>query len=134
MNKTIPTDNDVADFLATLSDETQHRDSEVLIKMMHKISGEPPVMWGSSIIGFGKRHYKYASGREGDWMKIGFSPRKGKISLYITGDANKYVPELDAMGKYEIGKGCIYIKQLVDVDIEKLEAIINKAYQAGDYC
>lgn len=83
MNKTIPNDNDAIDFLASLQDEQQRRDSEALISIMSQVSGELPVMWGSSIIGFGKVHYKYVSGREGEWMKIGFSPRKGKISLYV---------------------------------------------------
>lgn len=85
-------------------------------------------MWGSSIIGFGTVRYKYASGQEGDWMRIGFSPRKGKLSLYITVDAEQYKDQLDETGKYKIGKGCIYINKLADVDKVKLTEIIRSAY------
>lgn len=130
--KTTPNSNNVTDFLAQL-DEQQRADSQVLIKIMQDVSGEPPVMWGTSIIGFDQQRYRYASGREGDWMKIGFSPRKGKLSVYITGDASKYSTQLTAMGKHKIGKGCIYIKCLADVDVQKLADIIKAAYSAKDY-
>lgn len=130
-NKTIPTNTDVIDFLATLDDDEQRRDSETLVEMMTDISGEPPVMWGTSIIGFGRFRYEYASGREGDWMKIGFSPRKGKISLYVTSDASQFNDELEAVGKHAIGKGCIYITKLADVNIEALRQLIKQAYRKG---
>lgn len=117
----------VIDFLGSLEAE-QQKDSEKLIEIMSEVSGEKPVMWGSAIIGFGNTHLKYASGRELDWLKIGFSPRKGKLSLYVTFDAQHYVPKLDKMGKYKIGKGCIYINKLADVDIDKLTEIIRIAY------
>lgn len=130
-NKTIPTQTDVIDFLATLESDEQRRDSEVLVEMMSDVSGEPPVMWGTSIIGFGVFTYKYASGREGEWMKIGFSPRKGKISLYVTYDASQFSEELEAVGKHAIGKGCIYITRLADIDVAALKRLIEKAYKKG---
>lgn len=126
-NKTVATKARVSDFLAPLPEE-ERRDSKALIAMMRKVSGEPPVMWGTSIIGFGKYRYKYASGREGDWMKIGFSPRKGKISLYLTCNANELREELSKLGKHKTGKGCIYIKTLADVDGKALEKLITKAF------
>ncbi len=132
-NKTMPTNQDVASFIARLDSDEQRRDSQVLVDMMTRISGKPAVMWGGSIIGFDTYHYKYASGHEGDCAKIGFSPRKGKLSLYITVNASKYINELDAMGKYSIGKGCIYIKKLADIDIKKLEIVVRKAYQAEGF-
>lgn len=127
--KTQPTDVSVAKFIESLTDATQQEDSKQLVKIMETISGEPAKMWGSSIIGFGTFHYKYASGREGDWMKIGFSPRKGKISLYLTYDADQYKKELDEIGKHKTGKGCIYINRLSDVNVDKLQALIKKTYQ-----
>lgn len=130
-NKTIPTPVDVSDFLATIDDEQQRRDSEVLVEMMHDVSGEPPVMWGASIVGFGKFTYKYASGREGEWMQIGFSPRKGKMSLYVTYDASQFTTELNALGKHKIGKGCIYINRLADVDLQVLRQLVEHAYKKG---
>lgn len=130
-NKTIPTQTDVIDFLASLESDEQRRDSEVLVEMMSDVSGEPPVMWGTSIIGFGVFTYKYASGREGEWMKIGFSPRKGKISLYVTYDASQFSEELEAVGKHTIGKGCIYITRLADIDIAALKRLVEKAYKKG---
>lgn len=128
-NKTAPTSQDVLDFLATIADRQQQKDSQTLIKMMQKISGKPPVMWEPSIIGFGQLHYKYESGREGDMPQLGFSPRKGKLSLYITDNAEKY-PEIRArLGKHKISKACIYINKLSDVDINILEELIHTAYQ-----
>lgn len=130
-NKTAPTSVDVTEFLATLDDEQQRYDSEVLVDMMAQVSGERPVMWGTSIIGFGTFHYTSKSGREGDWMRIGFSPRKGKLSLYITYDASQYDKELEAMGKHKIGKGCVYINRLADVDLGALRQVIELAYHRG---
>lgn len=118
--KTIPTAENVSDFLQTL-DEAQRVDSQALIDIMQRITGDSPVMWGSSIIGFGTRHLKYESGRELDWMRIGFSPRKGKLAIYCPGLLEDFKEELDAIGKYQTGKGCLYIKQLADVNLERLE-------------
>jgi hypothetical protein len=130
-NKTVPNARDVIDFLVSLDDDEQRRDSEALIGIMSDVSGEPPVMWGTSIIGFGQFTYRYASGRTGDWMKIGFSPRKGKLSLYITYDASRFSEDLKKLGKHSAGKGCIYITRLSDVDLAVLRRIIKRAYDAG---
>lgn len=128
-NKTVPTNSDVLEFLANLEDDQQRKDSETLIALMQKISGKPPVMWGPSIIGFGQRHYKYESGHEGDMPDIGFSPRKGKLSLYILDDASKFPDIQDRLGKHKTSKACLYINKLSDVDMNVLEALIRAGYQ-----
>lgn len=125
----MPTAVPVDDFIEQLDSDRQREDSRVLVELMRRVSGEEPVMWGGSIIGFGRVHYRYASGREGDWMQIGFAPRKGKFSLYITGDASAHAEALADMGKTKIGKGCIYINKLADVDVDKLEALVARCYQ-----
>ncbi len=127
-NKTQPTNTDVIDFLASVEDQKQRADSEHLIDLMHKISGKPPVMWGPSIIGFGLYHYTYDSGREGDMPEIGFSPRKGKIALYITDDSTKYPEITTRLGKFKTSKACLYINKLEDVDVDVLEELIKAAY------
>lgn len=98
--------------------------------MMKEISGEEPKMWGPSIIGFGEIHYKYASGREGDWMRIGFSPRKANISFYISGcDVSMHEQLLSKLGKHKTGKGCLYINKLADVDKDVLKEMIAEGYK-----
>ena len=129
-NKTVANKASVDDFINSLEDQKQALDSRELVKIMQEISGEPPVMWGPAIIGFGSYHYKYISGREGDWAQIGFSPRKGKLSLYLTFNAAKLTEQFPDLGKYTIGKGCIYIKRLSDVNIEELRKLIAVAYAA----
>jgi len=128
MNKTIPTDQNIEDFLSSIGDPAQREDSRVLVGLMSKIAGEQPVMWGASIIGFGKLRYKYASGRVGEWMRIGFSPRKDSLTLYLMCDTSKIAPELATIGKHKTGKGCVYIKRLADVSLNNLANLIHKAY------
>ena len=125
--KTVATKDNVIDYLATL-DGSQQRDSQTLIGMMQKASGEPPVLWGK-IIGFGKYHYKSKSGIEADWPLVGFAPRKGKLSLYLTYEAADFAEDLEKIGKHEIGKGCIYFKNLDNVNLDELEKLIAKAYE-----
>jgi hypothetical protein len=128
-NKTIETDVDVAAFVAGVADETQRADATVLIEMLSRVSGEPPKMWGPSIIGFGTLHYRYDSGREGDICRIGFSPRKGKTVLYGMGVQDN--PELLArLGKHATGKGCLYLKRLADADMTVLEELARAALAA----
>jgi hypothetical protein len=120
--KTKETGASVDAFLDGLADEQQRDDSRAIVKMMRKVTGEKPRMWGPAIIGFGSMTLKYASGRELDWMKIGFSPRKGNIVLYgmaAHADAAK------DLGKFKTGKGCLYIKRLADVDQKVLEKLIK---------
>ncbi len=128
-NKTKPTDQDVTAFIANLP-EIQQADAERLVGIMQEISGEKPILWGSRIIGFGTFHYKSKSGREGDWMRIGFAPGTGKFSLYLTYDAEELTGKVEDLGKYTTGKGCVYINKLADVDRKKLEEMIRIAYAA----
>lgn len=128
-NKTKPTDRDVADFIADLP-EKQQEDARKLVEIMQDISGEPPVLWGAKIIGFGIFHYKSKSGREGDWPWIGFAPGVGKFSLYLTFDAEELTSKVENLGKYKTGKGCIYINKLADVDLGKLKKLIKIANSA----
>ena len=115
-NKTVETDGDVAAFVAKVADPVQRADAEALIQMMAAASGHPPKMWGPSIIGFGSYHYKYDSGREGDSCRIGFSPRKGQTVVYLVDGYQDRSDQLARLGKHKIGKSCLYIKRLSDVD------------------
>lgn len=130
-NKTVPTDGDARAFLGSLDDRQQAEDSEKLVQLFQRVSGEPPVMWGGSIVGFGRTRLVYASGREVDWPVIGFSPRKGKLALYVTFDAAELVGRFPDLGAVTIAKGCIYIKRLADVDEGELEKLVQSAYEAG---
>jgi nucleoid DNA-binding protein len=125
-NKTKPTNRDIVDFIASLP-EKQQADAETLVGIMQEISGEPPVLWGNKIVGFGSFHYKSKSGREGDWPRIGFAPGTGKFSLYLTFDAAELTSKVKDLGKYKIGKGCVYINKLADVDLEKLKQLVRIA-------
>jgi Domain of unknown function (DU1801) len=115
-NKTQETDADVAAFVANVTDPAQRADAETLIEMMASASGHPPRMWGPSIIGFGSYHYKYESGREGDSLRIGFSPRKGQTVVYLIDGYDDRANQLARLGKHKIGKACLYIKRLSDID------------------
>jgi hypothetical protein len=130
-NKTQPTKASVSAFLNKIQDPQLREDCFVILEMMRKSSNAEPVMWGSAIIGFGNYHYVYASGREGDWPVIGFSPRKQNISLYLMSGMNEIANELSKLGKYKTGKGCLYIKSLSDVNQEVLKEVLSKAYKEG---
>ena len=105
-------------------------DCRVIIKLMKMATGEEPRMWGASIVGFGRYHYKGASGREGEWMITGFSPRKANLSLYIFVGFEKEAALMKRLGKHTTGKGCLYIKRLSDVDLKVLEELIRKGVDA----
>jgi hypothetical protein len=123
-NKTTETEVNVIDFLNSFVDNTQKiQDSLQLINLMKKWSGFEPKMWGPTMIGFGSYHYKYASGHEGNSMIIGFSPRKAKFSLYVSASGNDNKQLLDKLGKYKIGKACIYFKKLSDLNLDTLEKL-----------
>ena len=130
-NKTKPTSSSVTSFLNKISDKPLREDCYSILDMMQKASGEEPVMWGSAIIGFGTHHYVYESGREGDTVIIGFSPRKQNISLYLMGGLKNIEDELKKLGTYKTGKGCLYIKSLSDVNPAVLGKIFTKAYKSG---
>ncbi len=127
--QTVPTAADVLEFLARVEDDQQRRDSEVLIEMMGTMSGQPPVLWGPAIIGFGATHYKYESGREGDMPLIAFSPRKGKLTLYVMNYTADYSNFLERLGKHKTSKACLYINKLADVDMSVLEELVKAAYK-----
>nr|WP_294932655.1 DUF1801 domain-containing protein [uncultured Flavobacterium sp.] len=124
-NKTTETEISVIDFINNfVDDEAKRNDAFELLKIMQNVTGFEPRMWGSSIIGFGSYHYKYASGHEGDAPLVGFSPRKAAISLYIYLSDNKE-ELLSKLGKYKAAKSCIYIKKLTDIDLEILKIMIS---------
>jgi hypothetical protein len=126
--KTKETSSNVIDFINTVKDEEKRRDSFTILKLMQKASKEKAKMWGSSMIGFGNKIYKSpATGREVEWFKIGFSPRKANLSLHLILDFKKHADLLKKLGKYKTGKGCLYLNKLDDIDIKVLEKIINTA-------
>jgi hypothetical protein len=123
-NKTAETEVNVIDFINSFVDKEQKKqDSFLLIELMREWSGFEPKMWGPTIIGFGKYHYKYASGHEGDAPLLGFSPRKAEFSLYVTAPGNDDKKLLDELGKYNMGKACIYFKKLSDLNLDTLEKL-----------
>ena len=129
--KTRQTDSSVEAFLNTVADEQKRKDSFVLLKMMEKATKEKPKMWGASMIGFGKLKYTSpATGREVEWFKIGFSPRKANLSLHLAGDMRLHTDAFKILGKYKSGAGCLYINKLEDVDIKVLTGIINATVKA----
>lgn len=118
----------VEDFIKSLADEQKRKDSFAVLKMMQKVTKEKPKMWGSSMIGFGKKIYKSpATGREVEWFKIGFSPRKSNLSLHLVLDIKKHADTLKKLGKHKTGVGCLYINKLEDVDIKALEKLVVTA-------
>ena len=127
-NKTTENDASVTTFLNSVEHEGKRNDALRILDMMRLCTGEEPKMWGSSIVGFGKYHYKYDSGREGDFMKVGFSPRKQNISLYIMTGFDRYDELMNKLGKHKTGKSCLYINKLADVDEEVLKELITISY------
>lgn len=124
-NKTVPNDTSVSDYLAQVTPESKRQDAETIAAIMSELSGQPATLWGGSIIGFGQYHYRYESGREGDFMRVGFSPRKNNFSLYIMGGFDEHATLLKQLGKHKLGKSCLYIKQLADVDQQVLRQLIS---------
>lgn len=126
--KTKETDSSVEDFINSVKDEAKRKDSLAILKLMKKVTKQKPKIWGSTIIGFGNKIYKStATGREVEWFKIGFSPRKANITLYLVMDIKKYAAELKKLGKHKTGVGCLYINKLEDVDMKVLEKLITDA-------
>ncbi|MEQ8788848.1 MAG: DUF1801 domain-containing protein [Pirellulaceae bacterium] len=125
--KTKQNDASVAEFLAGVEEEQRRADCHAVLKIMQEATGEPAKMWGASIIGFGSYRYKYASGREGDWMLIGFSPRKRDLTLYIMAGFDGYGELMAKLGKYKTGKSCLYIKKLEDIHLPTLKKLIKQS-------
>lgn len=124
--KTKETTASVDDFINAIPEEQKRKDSFAILEMMKKATGDEPKMWGSAIIGFGNVRYKSPkTGREVDWLKIGFSPRKANLSLYLTMNINEHKATLEKLGKHKTGVGCLYINKLADVDVTVLKGMIE---------
>lgn len=129
--KTKPNALSVADFISSIADEQKRNDSLALSKLMQKITKEEPKMWGTSIIGFGYVIVKSPSGREVEWFKVGFSPRKANLTLYMLGNMKAHADTLTKLGKHKTGGGCLYINKLADVDTKVLEGMIKETWNKG---
>ena len=131
-NKTGPTGADVDSFLAAVPDDRRRADARRVCDLMRRLSGEPPVMWGPSMVGFGFRHYRYASGHEGDTFVVGFSPRKAALVIYgVYSEYDDSASVLASLGAVTAGKGCVYVKRLDAVDLGVLEGLIARAVASG---
>jgi Domain of unknown function (DU1801) len=126
-NKTKPTKNSVSGFLKKVSDKDRREDCLKVLEIMKDVTGEEPKMWGTSIVGFGRYHYKYESGREGEAPLTGFSPRKADLTLYITPGFEPFSDLMARLGKHKTGKSCLYIKKLADVDLGILKQLVEKS-------
>ena len=124
-NKTQPHDASAEDYIAALDHPGRREDALVLLQMMQDVTGEPPRMWGTSIIGFGQYHYVYESGREGDHMLVGFAPRNANMVVYVMPGFKDYQPLLDKLGKYKTGSSCLYLGRLSGIDLAVLRKIID---------
>lgn len=127
--KTKVNDASVVDFLNTIEDERKREESFQILDLFTGLTDEEPKMWGGSIIGFGTYQYKYASGQSGEWMKVGFSPRKQKFSIYIMSGFDKLQKHLDQLGKHKTGKGCLYVNKLEDIDMGVLEKLVLESFK-----
>ena len=125
--KTVPTKFSVDKFLKGIKDEQTRDDCYAILKIMEKATKSKAKMWGNAIVGFGDYHYVYESGREGDWFLTGFSPRKQNLTLYIVGGFNQFEDLMKKLGKHSVGKGCLYINKLEDVDMKVLREVITKS-------
>ena len=134
-NKTKPTSASVTEFVNSIDDPRQRADARKVAAMMRRATGKRAKMWGSSIVGYGTYHYKYDSGREGDFMLTGYSPRKQALTVYILAGFKRFEPLMKKLGKYKTGKSCLYIKRLTDVDETVLEQLINESvkYMRDNY-
>jgi hypothetical protein len=124
-NKTQPNKQSAAEFIEKVDNPERRKDCQKIMRMMQEVTGHEAVMWGTSIVGFGSYHYKYASGREGDFMLVGFSPRKQNLSIYIMTGFPRYEALMEKLGKYKTGKSCLYLKSLDDVDFEILTELVK---------
>jgi hypothetical protein len=127
--KTTPNDKSVNKFLKSVENDRRREDGLEVLKLFEEVTGMEPQMWGDSIIGFGRYHYKYASGREGEWMLTGFSPRKQNLTLYIMDGFDEYDKLLAKLGKHKTGKSCLYINKLEDVDLDVLRQLVKKSVE-----
>ncbi len=124
-NKTQPTDQTVEDFIAAVEHPTRRADAQVLDAMFRRVTGWAPQMWGPTLIGYGTYHYTYESGRAGDFLATGFSPRKANLVLYIMPGYTDFSDIMDRLGKHKLGKSCLYINKLADVDLSVVEELVK---------
>ena len=127
--KTIKNQDSVSAFIDKVEDEQKREDCWTLMKIMNQITGSQATMWGSSIVGFGSYHYRYASGREGDFFLTGFSPRKQNLTVYVMPGFSQYGSLMQKLGKHKVGKSCLYMKKLEDVDVQVLTSLIDESVQ-----
>ena len=125
---TIP--KDVSEFMSGIDNKTRRADAQALLNIFQKVTGEAPKFWPPSIIGFGEYHYQYASGREGDSLNVGFSPRKANLVMYVMGSVGADHPLMRKLGKHKTGKACLYVNKLADIDMAVLEDVIALSYKA----
>ena len=128
-NKTVPTGADVTEFIDSIPDKTRRDEARLLEDLMAEVTGQQPVMWGTAIIGFGSRHVTYASGRELDYFRVGFAPRKAQSVLYPGGGVEQYRDLLPRLGRYSTGKGCLYLKKVTDADPGALRELVERSYR-----
>ncbi|MFF5228478.1 DUF1801 domain-containing protein [Dactylosporangium sp. NPDC000521] len=128
-NQTVAGDGDVGEFVEGVADERRRGEARQLVALMAEVTGAPAVLWGRAIIGFGSRHYRYESGREGDIAAVSFSPRKAQTVLYLTGGVDAYQDLLDRLGPHTTGKGCLYIKRVDAVDDAVLREIVGRSFR-----
>ena len=127
--KTRKNDGDVEAFLDGIENEKRRADCRTVVELMADVTGEPPAMWGDSIIGFGSYHYKYPTGREGDWMAVGVSPRKQNLTVYVMTGFERHAALMAKLGRYTTGKSCLYIKKLEDVDTSVLRELVRDSFE-----
>lgn len=125
--KTQQNEGSIPEFLNGIENEERKKDCYKLLELLEKWTGESPKMWGNSMVGFGSYHYKYESGREGDWFLTGFSPRKQNLTMYITAGFDQYGEIMQELGKYKTGSSCLYVKKLSDIDLKKLQILVEKS-------
>ena len=125
MNKTQPTKQSVDAFLSTVEPEQKRIDAQVLDQLFQRVTRCQPVMWGASIVGYGRYHYRYESGREGDFLATGFSPRKANFAVYIMPGYADFDQILEGLGKFKLGKSCLYFRKLADIDQDALSRLVN---------
>lgn len=127
--KTKKNDGDVEAFLDGIENEKRRADCRAVVGLMADVTGEPPAMWGDSIIGFGSYHYKYPTGREGEWMAVGVSPRKQSLTVYVMTGFERHAALMAKLGRYATGKSCLYIKKLEDVDTSVLRELVRDSFE-----
>jgi hypothetical protein len=128
----VPTPADVGAFLDAVPDDNRRADAHTLVELMRSVTGEPPVMWGATIVGFGSYHYRYASGRSGDAPLAAFSPRKANLVVYLVGGyADRYAKLLEQLGPHKTGTACLYLKRLGDVDVKVLRQLVERSMRVA---